>query len=180
MSNLAANDVSLGRHNRVLLIWGGGENQEPRTEGRKEQRCKKSWKTGSEGEEGEMEKEGGKGVVLLYGLLAWLWQRGEAGHKVEKTVSITPGTHRRIICWGWVNCDLRSVMTCNNFLSLLSVSRQGRSSQQGEGCRDVGHKPNKWEGTNCVMWEATTTIKSIIKAIVNVPENARAGVGLQS
>lgn len=23
---------------------------------------------------------------------------GEAGHKVEKTVSITPGTHRRIIC----------------------------------------------------------------------------------
>lgn len=87
---------------------------------------------------------------------------GEAGHKVEKTVSITPGTHWRIICWGWVNCDLRSVMTCNNFLSLLSVSRQGRSPQQGKGCRDVGRNPNKWEGTNCVMWEATTTIKSII------------------
>lgn len=60
---------------------------------------------------------------------------GEAGCKVEKTVSITPGTHRRIICWGWVNCDLRSVMTCNNFLSLLSVSRQGRSPQQGGGRR---------------------------------------------
>lgn len=60
---------------------------------------------------------------------------GEAGRKVEKTVSTTPGTHRRIICWGWVNCDLRSVMTCNNFLSLLSVTRRVRSPQQGEGCR---------------------------------------------
>lgn len=27
-------------------------------------------------------------------------------------------------------------MTCNNFLSLLSVSRQGRSPQQGEDCID--------------------------------------------
>lgn len=26
-------------------------------------------------------------------------------------------------------------MTCNNFLSLLSVSRRGRSSQQGGGVR---------------------------------------------
>lgn len=27
-------------------------------------------------------------------------------------------------------------MTCNNFLSLLSVRRQGRSARQGKDCRD--------------------------------------------
>lgn len=58
----------------------------------------------------------------------------EAGCKVEKTVSITPGTHQRIIYPGWVNCDLRSGMICNNILSLLSVSRQGRSAMQAAAC----------------------------------------------
>lgn len=56
-----------------------------------------------------------------------------ARRKVETTVSITPGTHQRIIYPRWVNCDLRSVMICNNFLSLLSVSRQGRSPRAGGG-----------------------------------------------
>lgn len=56
-----------------------------------------------------------------------------ARRKVEKTVSITPGTHQRIIYPRRVNCDLRSVMICNNFLSLLSVSRQGRSPRAGGG-----------------------------------------------
>lgn len=65
----------------------------------------------------------------------------EAVRKVEKTVSITPGTQQRIIYPGWVNCDLRSVMICNNFLSLLSVSRQGRSAVQAATC--TGGKTRK-------------------------------------
>lgn len=87
---------------------------------------------------------------------------GEAGCKVEKTVSITPGTHRRIICWGWVNCDLRSVMTCNNFLSLLSVSRQGRSPQQGEGFGDRGRKKEtgSWTQSKQMRGDVTCNVGS--------------------
>lgn len=92
-----------------------------------------------------VKRKGGRKTKWRRGGRGWGWEEevalrcrgsggaGEAGRKVEKTVSITLGTHRRIICWGWVNCDLRSVMTCNNFLSLLSVNRQGRSPQQGGG-----------------------------------------------
>lgn len=87
---------------------------------------------------------------------------GEAGCKVEKTVSITPGTHRRIICWGWVNCDLRSVMTCNNFLSLLSVSRQGRSPQRGEGFGDGGEKrkTGSWTQSKQMRGDVTCNVGS--------------------
>ena len=51
---------------------------------------------------------------------------------MDKTVSITPHACWRIICRGWVNCDLRSVMTCNNFLSVCQLLK-GR------------HVGNAWE-----------------------------------
>lgn len=82
----------------------------------------------------------------------------EAGRKVEKTVSITPGTHQRIIYPAWVNCDLRSVMICNNFLSLLSVSRQGRSGMQAVAC--TGGKTRKWTPSQQMRGDAACNVGS--------------------
>lgn len=135
MSNLATNNVSPRRHTAVLFDV---ERREGRAKGRDVGRGNKRTKG-----------KGGREGALLPPLphrdtrCGFFDRAGEAGRKVEKTVSITPGTHRRIICWGWVNCDLRSVMTCNNFLSLLSVSRRGRSPRQGEGCTDRREKRKK-------------------------------------
>lgn len=141
MSNLATNSVSLRINTWVLLIWK--QRREWRAKERrrikevKKVARKEGWDEGCwGGERKNMEMKERKGSAsfspLLDRHLVWVWQsRRVAGRKVEKTVSITPGTHRRIICWGWVNCDLRSVMTCNNFLSLLSGSRQVRSPQRG-------------------------------------------------
>lgn len=82
----------------------------------------------------------------------------EARCKMEKTVSITPGTHQRIIYQGWVNCDLRSVMICNNFLSLLSVSRQGRSAMQAAAC--TGGKTRKWTPSQQMRGDAASNVGS--------------------
>lgn len=47
-----------------------------------------------------MKEVGGEEVVLLplYRQLGWFDRARGSGHKVKKTVSITPGTHQRIIC----------------------------------------------------------------------------------
>lgn len=65
-------------------------------------------------------------------------------------------------------------MTCNNFLSLLSVSRQGRSPQQGKGFRDG--KTGSWTQSKQMRGDILCNVRSgnynqinywCIKAIVN-------------
>lgn len=91
MSNFTTNSVSPRTH------WSSfedrGENQV-----RKEERNKDVKKAERSQKETWRRKVERKSFFLVTDNWGGFDGAGEAGHKVEETVSITPGTHRRIIC----------------------------------------------------------------------------------
>lgn len=151
MSNLGTNLWDVPE-----FLWSQTTEPRARTRGGNSNAKKVESQTASEEVEIKWEtreKDGGNALLQMSDVVLT-----EAGRKVEKTVSITPGTHQRIICPGWVNCDLRSVMICNNFLSLLSVSRQGRSAVQAAAC--MGGKTRKWMPSQQMRGDAACNVGS--------------------
>lgn len=104
MSNLAANNVSPRRHTAVLFAVERREGRaKGREGGRSEKRKDEKYDVGRRNKRTKG-KGGREGAPLLPPTpcgdtrCGFFDRAGEAGRKLEKTVSITPGTHRRIIC----------------------------------------------------------------------------------